>query len=70
MLLSFYVPRWELLFENYKKNRDDFDYVAAQDALIKWEATWADAPGIPQSPQVLPRLETLALIQGIIAKYK
>lgn len=68
LLLDFYVPRWEMFIENYKKNKEDFDSATAQDMLIEWEEGWVRAPGIPQSPQELSRMETLALVRGLIVE--
>ncbi|TQV82591.1 alpha-N-acetylglucosaminidase [Exilibacterium tricleocarpae] len=69
LLLSFYLPRWEMFFENYKSTNEKFNARLAQDALIEWEENWIRQLEIPASPKALTKTQNINLIKQLIANY-
>ena len=68
LLLSFYIPRWEMFFERYKNKGSDFNEASAQAAVTEWEENWIREPEIPESPPVLTQAQVIAVIKEIIAE--
>lgn len=68
LLSSFYLPRWEMFFDNYKISKNEFNEWSAQEAVRKWEENWVQQPEIPQSPEALSKQQIITLVESLIAE--
>ena len=66
MLTDYYLPRWQVLFNDLKLNKENFDEVLTQSKIQELEEQWTEKTTIPSSPKVLTKDEYIGLIKGIL----
>ena len=66
ILPDFYIPRWQMLFDEVKTKGDAFDYELCKQKIIAWEMQWIENGNVPASPETLSRAEYVSLIKEMI----
>lgn len=68
IITDFYVPRWQMLFDDVKNEKERFDEKSIQNKIREMEEKWTESPTVPTNSKALTKMEYIDLVSKIVGQ--